>query len=373
MSDAIEQRVEKTRAAVRELLETVGGMDELFLSGARAVRDEASALEGFRWMFSLLQVALETYVWADPAKPVFTDIVGPHLKWGGDNADAFYCFAPLDPERTYKVRCKKGDAAYLSLTVYGGPRDGRYSSRIVGTKNDRTLEIAADGSFELILSKREHEGNWLRLEDDAFCAITRDYLVHPKSETKAKWSIESLDPASLPPASDEVEAARFRAATVFLREQLGFQPLAYDETRWNLIADPFPVPQVTYGWAAGDAAYAMGSFKLGDDEALVIRGRSPECAFWNMCLWNPYLHTFDYTYERVTINVGQVVYEKDGSWTIVVAAKDPGHPNWVSTAGHGQGTIWFRWFLPSETPAPLMTNVVSRAEATKIEKPVLKT
>ena len=97
--------------------------------------------------------------------------------------------------------------------------------------------------------------------------------------------------------------------------------------------------------------------------------RSPECAFWNMCLWNPFLHTYDYTYERVTINVGQVVYEKDGSWTIVVAAKDPGHPNWVSTAGHEYGTIWFRWFLPSETPAPLTTEVVSRSDVEKMRQP----
>jgi len=33
----------------------------------------------------------------------------------------------------------------------------------------------------------------------------------------------------------------------------------------------------------------MGSFDLGDDDALVIDGRSPECAFWNICLWNRFL------------------------------------------------------------------------------------
>jgi hypothetical protein len=300
-------------------------------------------------------------VWADPARPRFADIVGPHLKWGGDNADAWYLFTPLYPERTYRVRVRKGDAAYLSLTVYGGPRDGRYSARIIGTLNDRTMKLASDGCFELVLSKREHAGNWLRLDDDAFCAITRDYLVHPSKQRKAEWSIECLDAAPPPRIDDAAEAARFRAAATFLREQLGFQPLAYDESRWNFIAEPYPVPQVTYGWAAGDAAYAMGSFKLASDEALIIRGRSPECAFWNMCLWNPYLHTYNYDHERVTINGGQAVYEHDGSWTIVIAESDPGHPNWVSTAGHGYGTIWFRWFLPSETPRPLTTEVVALA------------
>jgi hypothetical protein len=124
------------------------------------------------------------------------------------------------------------------------------------------------------------------------------------------------------------------------------------------VDEPYGVPQVTYGWAAGDAAYAMGSFDLTEDQALVIEGTSPECAFWNMCLWNPFLHTYNYDYERVTINGGQVVYDDDGSWTIVVARRDTGHPNWVSTAGHARGRIWFRWFYPSATPARPTTRVI---------------
>ena len=118
----------------------------------------------------------------------------------------------------------------------------------------------------------------------------------------------------------------------------------------NIVDPPYPVPTTTFGWAAGDAAYAMGAFELEDDEALVIRGRSPDCAFWNMCR-ETFLHTYNYDYERVTINGAQVIYEPDGSWTIVVASATPAHPNWVSTAGHRAGHIWFRWFLPPETPA----------------------
>ena len=47
----------------------------------------------------------------------------------------------------------------------------------------------------------------------------------------------------------------------------------------NAIDPPYPVPTSTFGWAAGDAAYAMGAFELADDEALVIRGRSPDASF----------------------------------------------------------------------------------------------
>lgn len=56
--------------------------------------------------------------------------------------------------------------------------------------------------------------------------------------------------------------------------------------------------------------------------------------------------------------VNQVRYNDDGSWTVVVAHRDPAHPNWVSPQGHRQGRIWGRWFLPSDTPQPLRTRVV---------------
>ena len=64
----------------------------------------------------------------------------------------------------------------------------------------------------------------------------------------------------------------------------------------------------------------------------------------------------------MTINGGQVAYNADGSWTVVVAHDDPGHPNFVSTAGHDRGRIWLRWFYPSATPDLLSTRVVPLTE-----------
>jgi len=344
----------ETTAAVQELLAELTGLDRLFLAAAPPLDDQA-ALEGYKWIFSILQVALDVYVWADDGRPHFVDIVGRYKKWGGDNADAFYQYVPIDPARTYRVRGRVGDAVYLSLTVYGGPRDGRYSERIVGTVNNRDLDVADDGSFELVLSPDEHPQPWLELEPDAVCAITRDYLDDPVTGRRVEWEIEALDPPATFREDDADLARRFRAALTWVREQAKIVPLALGEP--NSIDEPYPVPEVTHGWAAGDAAYAMGSFDLADGEKLVIEGRSPECAFWNLCLWNPFLHTYNYDYERVTINGSQVEYERDGSWTIVVAGRDPGHPNWVSTAGHPRGRIWFRWFHPDATPERPRTRV----------------
>lgn len=353
------ERHYETTTAFKELMDLIRSSDAVFLDGARAVKDDISALEGYRWLTEVLSVALDCYLWADAERPAFVEIVGPTRKFGGDNADAFYYFAPVDPQRTYRVRGKKGDACYLSMCVYGGPTDGHWSNRIVSSLNDRQMQFAADGSFELTLSPAAHGGNWLKLDPDAVCVVTRDYLVDPKRGKKATYDIAAVDATPLPPRLTDAELARrLRATANFIRDMLNITPLGLDALEANALQDPYRVPEITYGWAAPDAVYSLGRYELGENEGLVLEGRSPQCAFWNLCLWNPYLQTYDYRYEQVTINGGQVAYEPDGSWRLVIAARDPGMPNWLSTAGHQRGVLWFRWFLADALPPRPQARVV---------------
>ena len=342
--------MQQTSQAFHELIDEVRKLEARF-DGL----DDASKLEGYRWAFSILQVAMDTYVWADAGRPRFVDIVGPYRKWGGDNPDAFYQYAPVDPNRTYRVTGKRGDAVYLSVTVYGGPDDGRWSDRIVGTVNDRDLDIDADGNFGFTMGPGS--GHAITLEADAVAAITRDYIAEPGVGRRTEWHIEAVDPPSDKNDTDEDLARRLRAAKTFIDGQAQICPLPEGEP--NTMDPPYPVPQATFGWAAGDAAYAMGRYELRDDEVLELRGRSPKCAFWNCVLWNPFLHTYDYAYERVAINGEQAAYEDDGSWVIHISPRDTGHPNWVSTQGHHKGFIWFRWFLPDATPDEIAARVTS--------------
>ncbi len=358
MSD-VAPRAPLTSAAVHDLLTLLQSLDEKFQHGDHALPDEQSLLEAYKWIFSILQVGVEAFVWGDPANPRFVDIVGPTKKWGGDNADAHYQYAPIDPARTYRVTGRPGDAVYFSLTVYGGPADGHYSERIVGSVNDEDLPLGPDGTVSLTISAEPFDGPGIRLEDDAVAAITRDYLADPTVGRRCEWHIDVVDRPATTTDTDEDLARRFRAAATWVQDQFALVPVGLGEP--NRVDEPYPVPAQTFGWAAGDAAYAMGSFELADGQALMIHGRSPACRFWNLCLWNQFLHTFDYTYERVTINGDQIVYEADGSWTVVVAATDPGHPNWVSTQGHPRGLLWFRWFLPDSTPSRPSVEVVPLA------------
>jgi hypothetical protein len=347
-------------AAFAALLDLLREGERGFTEGDRAVPDEISAAEGYGWLTTTLAVALDCYLWADSARPEFVELTSPTRRWGGDNSDAAYWFAPLDPTRRYRITGEAIDCAYLSLTVYGGPDDGRWSTRIVATANDESLGVDRDGPFELLLGPEETDGpGHLRLDPDAVAVVARDYHLHPKAEGRSTFRIECLDPRPTPHrASDADVAHRLRQATNFLRELYGLFPMSPPSAP-NTLLEPYAVPEHTYGWAAGDAAYAMGSYDLADDEALLVEGTWPACRFWNLCLWNPYLQTHDYRYEQVTINGGEAVPEPDGSYRLVVSATDPGVPNWLTTAGHPRGILWFRWFLPERTPDAPTTTVVA--------------
>lgn len=365
------EREYETGAAFHELLDLIKGADQAFLAGDRAVPDDVTVLEGYRWLVEILGVGLDVYLWADPDRPEFVDLVSPTRKFGGDNADAFYSFAPLDPANTYRVRGTRGDAVYLSFTVYGGPDDGRWSDNIVGCVNDRQhFEVADDDTFAFLLGPPEADPGdgtcFIALTPDANACVTRDYMETPRVGVRATYEIEVVGGPGLtraagppPPLADAHLAARLRQTKNFLADLLAICPIPLPAGgEANAIQEPYPVPAATYGWAAADASYAMGSYDLADDEVLIIEGRSPGCVFWNLCLWNPYLQTYDYRYEPVTINGTQVRYEADGSWKLAVAAQDPGLPNWLSTAGHPRGVLWFRWFLVDEMPARPVTRVL---------------
>ena len=333
-----------TAAVFHELIDELRALEgRLFLPDVPL--DELSVLEGYKWIFTILAVGLDAHVWADSARPRFVDIVGPYRKWGGDNADAFYQYAPIDPDRTYVVTGRKGDADYLSLTVYGGPSDGRYSERIVGTVNDRALDIAADGTFSIVLSPHPHDGAWIAA--GARCRVRHHPRLPGRSRQRAPRPVAHR--VARPPAYPTRERRRSRPALP-CRARRGFATRRRSSrSLWGhptpstsptvCRARPSAGPRATppTPWAPTSSARTRRSLsKAGPRPA--PSGTS--------CLWNQFLHTYDYAYERVTINGDQAVYEPDGSWRLVVARRDPGHPNWISTAGHERGRIWFRWFLP---------------------------
>ena len=96
------------------------------------------------------------------------------------------------------------------------------------------------------------QGNWLELEPDAVCAITRDYvtILHRRDEPSGRS--KHVDPPVDKDDSVATVAAKFRAARVFLDDQARISPVRVDPP--NEVQEPYPVPSTDVrlgGWRRG--------------------------------------------------------------------------------------------------------------------------
>ncbi|MDX2169096.1 MAG: DUF1214 domain-containing protein [Deltaproteobacteria bacterium] len=373
----------ETTRAWRELLQGLQELDARFLAGPKAVHGEQSVIEGYHFLATMIGLAMDIYLFSDPARPRFVDINTPWRRdraWGGDNTDAYYAFAALDPNRTYRVSGTRGDSTYFSLTVYNEPEPGQWSNRIIGIVSDRDLAFDADGRFELMMGPSlpaGYTGRFITLTPDATAAVTRDYQIVPETGRRVVWEIESVDAPSSYRVRDQHTATALRTALRWITEQFNVVPIPVaalpDSDRvneghnppvgTNLCAPPYQVPDAVFGWSARDACYSFGMYALHADEALVITHRPPACRFWNVNVWNPYMAGYNNDYERTSVNIGSARPNADGTVTVVIAQRRLAHPNAISTIGHSEGMIAFRWFHADAVPQPLTCEVVKAADA----------
>ena len=357
---------ESTRAWA-ELLDTLGGLDRAFLEGDRAVSDDRHVADGYRMLATTLGVAFDTYLFAEPSRPVWVELNTPFRRdrrWGGDNTDAYYLMCPVDPERRYRISGNKGDSVYFSVTAYNEPSPGAWSDRIVALVRDDDLDIDGDGNFSFDYGPT----------DGGVVLVTRDYQADPLTGRPVSWNIEALDEPEPIRHGDAETAAALRASAAWLRTMFAIVPLAVgvrvDDAHTlgheisqvaNEFADPYQVPDANFGWSARDACYAYGSFVLSDDEALVVTHRPPACRFWNLVVWNQFMAGV--TDEKTSINSYSAVPNSDGSVTAVISRGMTAHPNSISTVDYPRGNLAFRWFLADAVPAKPEVQLVKVADA----------
>jgi hypothetical protein len=363
-------------AAMQELRDVLAQLESSFATDAWGLRTAMDHAEARRLVMFHLHHAIEVYFEPSPERPAWKRFVTPEKKLLGDNPDAIYYATPVSAAHRYRIRGNIAGAVYTSFTVELGGGAGGNPSGLGATLNDTQFEIAPDGSYEIVASAEQPErGNWLRLDPTASSLSTRHYYERETAIAADQLhhiplAIDRLDAsAPPPPPSDASVAAGIRRVASFLRTSV--EPARRDPARlppWvSLIPNQFPQPKkddsnVQVGFAAKDNVYSMAPFVLAPDEALVIRGRFPKCRFANVVLWNRHTHTLDYRFRRISLNRKQTRLEPDGSFKIVLAARDPGVPNWLDTEGRASGSVFWRFQLPEEEIAPLVAKLVKIGE-----------
>ena len=316
---------------------------------------EMERAEGLRYLTRLLRVGLDMHLeHGDPAFPSFYQASHATAKIGSDNPDNYYQNATISGAYKYRISGKRGTVPILSF----GTKANRYavdgSMASTGELDIRDVNVAADGSFEIIISREKVEGNWLTLAEDSSILIVRQTFFDRANEIPATVEIETINMPDAPNALDmdrlntaltRVPAFVNGTSTIFKN----WAELFRAENRNALnTAD-----QSMFIKAGGDPMiyYLHGWWDLADSQALRITSAIPECEGWNFQINNIWMESLDYRYHTIHTNNGLANLNDDGSVTVTVSAT-PQLGNWIDTAGHHKGTMLWRWTGAKNHPIP---------------------
>jgi hypothetical protein len=322
--------------------------------------DPLHRAEGFRYLTRLVRMGLESQLeFADPRAPVLYRNVHETVKVGADNPDNCYQTASISGKYEYRLFGTPGTVHYLGIGTYSPGLDGRDTH---GYLERQDLELAPDGSVEILLSCEKKPGNWLRMEPNTRTLLIRQTFLDRANEAVADLRIERIGGDEPTPLTPRRLDRGLRTAGAFAA---GYAKM-FAGWAEGLRKRPNELPEFDPAAAAASGGdpnirYYNGYWELGDDEALVIEVTPPACDYWNIQLNNYWMESLDYRYFGIHLNKHSARYRDDGSVRIAIAHVDPGVDNWLDTAGHRLGTMTLRWVGAKEHPTP-KTRVVKLSE-----------
>ncbi|MCE2524531.1 MAG: DUF1214 domain-containing protein [Acidimicrobiia bacterium] len=323
-----------------------------------APRDAFNQAEGYRYLSRLARAGLMAFIeHADAGAPVLHRVVDETTKLGADNPDNFYLTAALDGDFEYRITGRRNTIAYLSFGTQSGNYGRGGGLPPTGYIESDQIQMDGEGRFELVVSCKPHDRNWLPMTPETGTLVVRQTFGDRNAETPAELTIERIN---CPEAERRASHLTARALDEGLRNAAALvagAPLLFAKwTRgFQKHSNELPMfdPQVSLA-AGGDPniAYYHSHWAIAADEALVIEVTPPECEHWNFQLNNYWMESLDYRHFRIHTNKHLAHYSDDGSVRLIVAHENPGRPNWIQTAGHTSGTMCFRWVQAKEHPQP---------------------
>jgi Protein of unknown function (DUF1214) len=316
---------------------------------------ELDRAEGLRYLARLTRLGLDLcFEHSDVDFPVFLNAWNPTTKAGSDNPDNLYLNANVAGDREYRLRGSRGTAPSLRFSTFAD----RYATagKMVQTGSLRApdMTFAADGTFEINVSRDPCPGNWLQLATDSSLLTVRQNFADRRRESPATVTIERVGGPATPKllSTKRADWALRGATSVMARISGRYADWAnWFQAQPNKLHSQETTPFHEEG---GDphTSYMHGYWALGADEALVIETPVPACDVWNFQLSNYWMESLDYRYYPVCVNKHGAKYNPDGSLTLIVAAADPGVGNFLATAGHRCGMMIFRWTRAQSYPVP---------------------
>ena len=128
---------------------------ERIITGAPHVTTEQDLAEGYDYLAGSIRASLQQAWSYERDFPFFTLSTGPYTKMGLDNPDTLYFHAYLRHDAEYVVEGVRGTTADLSFQVLNGDYTPVDVPDSVTAFDDRAIDVADDGTFELRLGPGE--------------------------------------------------------------------------------------------------------------------------------------------------------------------------------------------------------------------------
>lgn len=316
--------------------------------------DPVSQAEGLRYLTRLLRGGIEKFVeYSDPRDPCLANVYNDHLKWGLDNPDSLYALGYVDSDKVYEISGNIGSVNYFNFTTARMNTAAMYE--ITGVLDSPQVETDAEGNFTVVVGGEARPTNWVALPAGANSILVRQTFADRAREREMSFriSVASGEPDRAPLSLDFALESFGRAQAFFGNTGRTFVGLADTIGKGH---NTLPlVDQKLMLSMGGDPNYAYfwGAFDIAPGEALLVHWPEvPDSDTWNLCLYNWWLESLDFTKSTILVNKHLANKNADGSLTIVVAAEAPAHGNWLDTLGHGRGKMMSRWVNPVRVVHP---------------------
>ncbi|MFV8054589.1 hypothetical protein [Mycobacterium sp. 48b] len=300
----------------------------------------------------------------DRDKPEFVAFNGWRQKFLMDNPDFQYWVADISADGRYRIRGNRGDASYVSITVYAGAggAEAQANARI----DSDAITFDEDGGYEVTVGgDRSPAGDGLDLPNRATVIWVRHFHDDAQTDRIGWCVIEAAEPSPVPAP---IDPARFGKQLAKASVAVTHLPRIWSAAAAADRAEPNQLRHWTE--MAGGAVYTepaihyvRGGWQLGPDEALLIEGDLVPCRYWNILAYSRFLNSLDYRHRRVSYT-GATANLDRGRYRFVVSATDPGPAagDWIDSEGRAFGIIVMRFLQPERQPVVPSTRVVRLAD-----------
>ncbi|HXZ84165.1 MAG TPA: hypothetical protein VEI82_01635 [Myxococcota bacterium] len=346
-----DQRVTELRAlelvAHPALLRTRGEVREYWLAANDPSPEMRACLD---WAFD--EVMFGAIVWSLNQDPLYPKVVTitrlPHTlagravpgsRWGLDNPDSIYRVIPISGSERYRIH---GRVPERRLTEnYFTLWDANMNT--VDVLDGRKLVIDADRRFAIDVDSEPAHGrpNHVRSSPPAHEFYIRDVMLDWEKDRANELRIERLGPKPSRPPQDDAQQLERAAAYMW--------KWVKSSDRWNAQTAGIPVNKLEFkidrqtDGALRNQVYILGTFRIADDEALRIDVGLGGAEYFICPVTNVWGTTNDIVNRTGSLNRAQSLPNRDGSYTYVLSAVDPGVHNWVDTSGTHEGILTLRW------------------------------